>query len=103
MVLANTALISYGLQCGWVAVSAKTLQSELSPTGTALSDNEISWLASAPSLAATVAVGIFASLVDKFGRKKCILLIAMFQAVSNDIFKIFNKNYLVIHIRNYID
>lgn len=82
IISANTSMFTYGLQCGWIAVFAKSLQSEQSPTGFALSDSEISWLASAPSLSATITVGIYTYLADKYGRRKCIILVALFQAVS---------------------
>ncbi|XP_022814650.1 facilitated trehalose transporter Tret1-like isoform X2 [Spodoptera litura] len=60
----------------------KVLQSENSPSGYPLSDYEISWIASAICLAAMFGVSLFTYIVDKYGRRVAVLLIAAFQALS---------------------
>lgn len=80
--IANTTLLTYGFQAGWVSPMTKVLQSEDSPAGYPLSDYEISWIASSLCIAATVGVSLFAYIVDRYGRKIAILIMAALQAVS---------------------
>lgn len=61
----------------------KTLQSESSPTGAALSDNDISLVASMLCLSAMLGVAMFAYIADTYGRRVCIMTIAALQAVSS--------------------
>uniref|UniRef100_A0A2A4J9N1 Major facilitator superfamily (MFS) profile domain-containing protein n=1 Tax=Heliothis virescens TaxID=7102 RepID=A0A2A4J9N1_HELVI len=79
--LANTTLLTYGFQAGWVSPMTKVLQSDTSPTGYKLSDYEISWIASAICMAATFGVPLFAYIVDIYGRKVAIIIMAALQAV----------------------
>lgn len=79
---ANTIFLTHGLQVGWISAVAETLQSNKSPTGTPLSESDTMWLGSAPSLAAIFSVAIFAWLVNAIGRKYCIVIFGIFQAVS---------------------
>ncbi|XP_075974949.1 facilitated trehalose transporter Tret1-like isoform X2 [Anticarsia gemmatalis] len=78
---ANTTLLTYGFQSGWVAPMTSILQSEESPAGTPLNDTEMSWVASSISLFACLGVPLFAYTVDKIGRKKTILIMAVFQTL----------------------
>ncbi|XP_028041317.1 facilitated trehalose transporter Tret1-like [Bombyx mandarina] len=80
--LANTTLLTYGLQAGWISPMTKTLQSESSPTGAALSDNDISLVASMLCLSAMLGVAMFAYIADTYGRRVCIMTIAALQALS---------------------
>ncbi|XP_049880026.1 facilitated trehalose transporter Tret1-like [Pectinophora gossypiella] len=80
-ILANTTLMTYGLQAGWVSPMTKVLQSEDSPTGHALEDSEISWIASIVCLAAVAGVPLYSYMTDKFGRKISVIAIAVFQAI----------------------
>lgn len=80
-ILSNMTILSYGLQCGWMSPMTKVLQSELSPTGRPLTDAEISWIASAPSLAGVLGVLIFLQIVDRYGRKISIMIMTIFQAL----------------------
>ncbi|KAJ8730922.1 hypothetical protein PYW08_002335 [Mythimna loreyi] len=79
--LANTTLLTYGFQAGWVSPMTKVLQSADSPAGYPLSDYEISWIASALCIAATFGVSLFAYIVDRFGRKVAVLIMAVLQAL----------------------
>ncbi|CAH0702547.1 unnamed protein product [Spodoptera exigua] len=79
--LANTTLLTYGFQAGWVSPMTKVLQSEDSPAGYPLSDYEISWIASSLCIAATFGVSLFAYIVDRYGRKVAILIMAALQAL----------------------
>ena len=76
------SVLTYGLQCGWMSPMTKILQSEESPTGRPLTDSEISWIASAPSLAGVLGVLMFLQIVDRYGRKISIMIMSLFQAVS---------------------
>ncbi|KAH9635388.1 hypothetical protein HF086_017637 [Spodoptera exigua] len=79
--VANTTLLTYGFQAGWVSPMTKVLQSEDSPAGYPLSDYEISWIASSLCIAATFGVSLFAYIVDRYGRKVAILIMAALQAL----------------------
>ncbi|KAF9408423.1 hypothetical protein HW555_011888 [Spodoptera exigua] len=81
-IVANTTILTYGFQAGWVSPTTKVLQSENSPSGYPLSDYEISWIASAICLAAMFGVSLFTYIVDKYGRRVAILLTAALQAIS---------------------
>lgn len=60
----------------------KVLQSADSPTGTALTDSEVSWIASTMSIAATFGVSMYAYIADKYGRKIGVIAMVIPQAVS---------------------
>ncbi|XP_035433523.2 facilitated trehalose transporter Tret1-like isoform X1 [Spodoptera frugiperda] len=81
-IVANTTILTYGFQAGWVSPMTKVLQSENSPSGYPLTDYEISWIASAICLAAMFGVSLFTYIVDKYGRRVAVLLTAALQAVS---------------------
>lgn len=79
---ANVTTISYGLEMGWVSPIAKLLQSDLSPTGTPVTDSEMSWIASTLCLAAVVGVSVYAWIADKYGRKVGVIATAALQTVN---------------------
>ncbi|PZC85112.1 hypothetical protein B5X24_HaOG202876 [Helicoverpa armigera] len=95
--LANTTLLTYGFQAGWVSPMTKVLQSDASPAGYTLSDYEISWIASALCMSATFGVPLFAYIVDTYGRKVAIIIMAALQAVCW-IMKLSSANLLVLII-----
>ncbi|KAI5646572.1 sugar transporter domain-containing protein [Phthorimaea operculella] len=78
----NLATLTYGMQAGWLSPSLKTLLSKDSPTGAPLTDTEISLVGSTQSFAAIIGVPVFSYLADKYGRKFCIILAAVLQAIG---------------------
>ncbi|CAH2252051.1 facilitated trehalose transporter Tret1-like [Pararge aegeria] len=81
-ILSNLTLLTYGLECGWISPTTKILQSEASPTGYPLSDNMVSWIASAMSMSAIFGVSLYSYIADAFGRRIGIILIAVPEAIS---------------------
>ncbi|KAL0895014.1 hypothetical protein ABMA27_013484 [Loxostege sticticalis] len=81
-ILVATTLLNYGLQSGWISPMKKVLQSADSPTGTALTDSEVSWIASTMSIAATFGVSMYAYIADKYGRKIGVIAMVIPQALS---------------------
>lgn len=59
----------------------KVLKSEDSPIGRPLTDNEISWVGSIPSLAGVLGVPIISYIVEKYGRKIALQSVALLQLV----------------------
>ncbi|XP_032523828.2 facilitated trehalose transporter Tret1-like [Danaus plexippus] len=80
--LANFTLFTYGMDCGWISPMTKILQSNESPTGQAITDNDLSWIASSLSIAAIFGVSIYTFISDYFGRKISVICIAVPQAIS---------------------
>ncbi|XP_046973646.1 facilitated trehalose transporter Tret1-like, partial [Vanessa cardui] len=80
--LANCTHMAYGLECGWISPTTKTLQSETSPSGYPLSDGQIAWVASCMSTAAMCVVIMHSYIADIYGRKINIIGIAFLEAVS---------------------
>lgn len=78
----NLSVITYGLQIGWISPVVKLLQSDKSPTGRPLTDNEISWIASLPPLLSTFCASPYSWVVDRYGRRFGIMTIGVAQAVS---------------------
>ncbi|GBP80975.1 Facilitated trehalose transporter Tret1 [Eumeta japonica] len=70
----NFPLLIYGSSVGWMSPMTLILQSDESPRGRPFTDEEISWMASAPFITSVPAVIIFGFVVDKFGRKISLLL-----------------------------
>lgn len=81
-IAANISLFSYGLLSGWMSPMTKVLQSTGSPTGSPLTDSEITWIASVMCLSAFVSVPIYSYLADKFGRKPTIIACILPQLIS---------------------
>lgn len=81
-VLASCLALSFGLESGWISPVTKYLQSDDSPTGEPLSDNDIAWVASAMTLTATIGVPMFAFIADIYGSKVAAILLTIPQAVS---------------------
>lgn len=60
------------------------LMSATTPATEPLTDSHISWMAAALTISASPSVLMFSYLTDRFGRKKCILLLSVFSAVSEN-------------------
>ncbi|KAL0895017.1 hypothetical protein ABMA27_013487 [Loxostege sticticalis] len=80
--LSSSTFLGYGFQTGWVSPMKKILQSDASPTGKALSDLEMSCVASTATLAAVIATPICMYLAESYGRKTAILTITFVNALS---------------------
>ncbi|KOB70431.1 Sugar transporter 4 [Operophtera brumata] len=80
-ILANTTLLTYGLQSGWISPMTKVLQADVSPLDSPLSDTEISWIASTMCLSAVFGVSMYAFIADTYGRRVGIIAIAIPQAL----------------------
>ncbi|CAB3222727.1 unnamed protein product [Arctia plantaginis] len=80
-ILVNSTVLTYGLQCGWVSPMTKILQSEESPVGRPLTDSELSLIAGIPSLAAVVGILILLYVVETYGRKRAVIIMAFLQLI----------------------
>ncbi|KAJ2951602.1 hypothetical protein O0L34_g13758 [Tuta absoluta] len=92
---ANTTMITYGLQAGWISPMTKILQSNDSPTGAPLSDTELAWIASIMCLVAVVGVYLYTYIADRFGRRAAVILVAVPQALCW-IFKFSSANTTIL-------
>ncbi|XP_075972508.1 facilitated trehalose transporter Tret1-like [Anticarsia gemmatalis] len=81
-VLVNLTVLTYGFQCGWVSPMTKILQSPQSPVGRPLTDSEISWIAGVPSLTAIFGILGLLYVVDNYGRKCSVIVMASLQLIS---------------------
>lgn len=88
MFLVATTLLNYGLQCGWISPMEKVLKSDSSPSGTPVTDAEMSWIASSMSLTAVLGTVLYWYLADTYGRKIGVIAMLIPQAVS-----LFSKRY----------
>lgn len=71
------AVISFGLQTGWLSPLQPSLQSTNSPLGSdaePLTDEQISWIGSLPSITLIASAPLFGFCLDKFGRRMSLLL-----------------------------
>ncbi|OWR47308.1 Sugar transporter ERD6 6 [Danaus plexippus plexippus] len=80
--IANGIIFTYGMECGWISPTTKILQSEQSPVGEVVSVNVISWIASSMSLSAILGVSFYIFILDNYGRKLGLILIAIPQVIS---------------------
>ncbi|CAH2097890.1 unnamed protein product [Euphydryas editha] len=80
--LASCTHLVYGFECGWISPTARILQADNSPSGYPLSDEEIAWIASCMSTAATCVVIIHSYASDRYGRKINIVIIAFLGALA---------------------
>ncbi|KAL4717761.1 hypothetical protein ACJJTC_000910 [Scirpophaga incertulas] len=78
---ASLTILTYGILAGWMSPMTKVLQSDESPTGQPLTDQEVSSVGSAMALVAMVGVQLYAHLADTIGRKYSVVLIAVPQAI----------------------
>ncbi|XP_061705322.1 facilitated trehalose transporter Tret1-2 homolog isoform X2 [Cydia pomonella] len=81
-IIAGIPVLTYGLQNGWMSPFIIVLQSENSPSGYPLSNNEISLIASGIS---TVAIGtavIYGYIADAFGRRLSLILVVLPQILG---------------------
>ncbi|XP_063542404.1 facilitated trehalose transporter Tret1-like [Cydia strobilella] len=81
-IIANSSLLTYGLQVGWISPMTKVLQSESSPAGEPLSDYTMGLVASLLPISAMVVVPLYALVADKYGRKAGIMCITVPHAIS---------------------
>ncbi|CAK1591423.1 unnamed protein product [Parnassius mnemosyne] len=81
-ILANSTLIFYGMESGWMSPMTKVLQSEESPVGAPISDNTISLIASILCFTATITTSIYSYIADNFGRKPAVIAVAVPQALA---------------------
>ncbi|KAI5638922.1 sugar transporter domain-containing protein [Phthorimaea operculella] len=96
-ILANSTLLSCGLQIGWTLPMTKVLQSENSPTGYPLSDTDMSWIASIMCLAAFVGVHLSSIAAERFGRRTAVILIAIPQTLCW-ILKFSSANIIILMV-----
>jgi MFS family permease len=83
IISASVTIMTNGLEVGWISPTTKILQSEQSPTGYPLSDQEMMWLGSLFPLMAAVGVFIYIYLANTYGRKYTVIAIAVPQMVSS--------------------
>ncbi|CAH2097893.1 unnamed protein product [Euphydryas editha] len=93
--LAGCTHLVYGLECGWMSPTAEKLQGENSPSGYPLSDEEIAWVASSMSTAATCVVIIHSYISDRYGRKINIIILAFLGALSW-VIRIFYNSFICL-------
>ncbi|CAB3246541.1 unnamed protein product [Arctia plantaginis] len=67
----------YGTATGWISPNKALLMSNDSPSGSPISEEEVSWMASVIFILAPVSVFIYGVATDKFGRKKTLLCVAV--------------------------
>lgn len=85
------------MECGWISPTTKILQSEQSPVGEVVSVNVISWIASSMSLSAILGVSFYIFILDNYGRKLGLILIAIPQVVSiSHAFVIYRSDFVCI-------
>ncbi|KPJ00761.1 Facilitated trehalose transporter Tret1 [Papilio xuthus] len=80
--IANSTLFIYGLETGWMSPMTKVLQSDPSPIGAALSDNEIYLVASILFMTATLSVPFYTYISDCYGRRPAIMCVTVFEGLS---------------------
>ncbi|XP_072948214.1 facilitated trehalose transporter Tret1-like [Epargyreus clarus] len=81
-ILINLPVFAYGACVGWMSPTTLLLQSDESPTGEAVSNFDISWMASISYFTCIPSDFLMAYLSDKFGRKFSLLFISATCAVS---------------------
>ncbi|XP_045455971.1 facilitated trehalose transporter Tret1-like [Melitaea cinxia] len=81
-ITAGCTHLVYGLESGWISPTTKTLQADNSPSGYPLSDDEVAWVASCMSIAATCVVIVHSYISDKYGRKLNIIILAFMGALA---------------------
>ncbi|CAH2097891.1 unnamed protein product [Euphydryas editha] len=93
--LAGCTHLVYGLECGWISPTATKLQADNSPSGYPLSDEEIAWIASCMSIAATCVVILYSYTSDRYGRKINIIIIAFLGALAW-VIRIFDNSFICL-------
>ncbi|XP_048001296.1 facilitated trehalose transporter Tret1-like [Leguminivora glycinivorella] len=81
-IIANSSLLTYGLQAGWISPMTQVLQSAASPAGAPLSDRAVGLVASLLPLCAMAVVPVYAFVADRLGRKAGIMCITVPHAIS---------------------
>ncbi|CAH0760115.1 unnamed protein product [Diatraea saccharalis] len=80
-----------GMENGWLSPVTKILTSEMSPTGSALTSNELIWVGSTLAFTALCLVSFFAYISDAYGRKAGVLAVGIPQ-LMNWAIKLFATN-----------
>lgn len=76
-------IFAYGTAMGWISPNKAILMSEDSPSGSPLSEEDVSWMASIMFIFAPIAVFVFGMAADKFGRKNALLFASVPISVRN--------------------
>ncbi|XP_004530296.1 facilitated trehalose transporter Tret1 [Ceratitis capitata] len=77
-ICANIITISYGGFCGWPSASFLQLQSKDSPLETGpMSSSDVGWVGSMVCVGGALGTMFCSWFADRFGRKKCMLLVAL--------------------------
>ncbi|KAL0849480.1 hypothetical protein ABMA28_013759 [Loxostege sticticalis] len=79
--LGASVLVTVGFLIGWVSPTKKILMSDASPTGSPLTDTEMSAIASTMTLAAIAGVPACSYVGEAYGRKAAILVIIALQMI----------------------
>ena len=79
---ANSTMLVYGMESGWISPITALLQSGDSPVGYPMNDDELSWTASVLSITATFGTVIYSYIADRYGRKISVIIIAFLEGVS---------------------
>ncbi|XP_013138215.1 PREDICTED: facilitated trehalose transporter Tret1-like [Papilio polytes] len=72
----------YGLETGWMSPITRTLQSDQSPIGVPLTDNEVSLVASIMCVFAALSAPFYSYIADIYGRKLAVIAVPTFETVS---------------------
>lgn len=94
---AGGGCLNYGFQAGWISPMQKLLQSDKSPSGTPLTDIEMTWVASLMPI-----TGIFAGFfhmycADAFGRRKTLIIAMIAQVVRRWCFYVHSPKVFLGH------
>lgn len=80
---ANLLIVSFGTSCGWPSFSFLILESKETPLKSGpLTTEELSWIVSIFCFGGIVGNFLFGWLVNKFGRKQMLCILAVPQIVS---------------------
>jgi hypothetical protein len=82
-ITASITILSCGLELGWISPTIKILQSEQSPTGHPLSDEEMMWVGGILPLVAMAGVFLYSYLANAYGRIYTVTVVAVPQMVSS--------------------
>ncbi|CAH0760117.1 unnamed protein product [Diatraea saccharalis] len=82
VMIVSMMMLNYGMETGWLSPMTKILTSDLSPTGSALSSSEFTWVSSITALTAVCVVSLYAYITDAFGRKAGVLAVGIPQLLS---------------------
>ncbi|XP_032523848.2 facilitated trehalose transporter Tret1-like [Danaus plexippus] len=66
-------ILTYGTAMGWISPNKKLLMGKDSPSNPPLTEDDISWMASIMFIFAPIAVFMYGTAADRFGRKRALL------------------------------